>query len=136
MSDYTMVPVTEILQTVQYSCDFGRVDDREGDTLDDQRTAFWQEVIANKAGDTGFGHLVESILKHGFIAEAAIGWAEDRLSINEGHHRLVAAILLCLDEVPVSNWGGYTEKVTLPPGRDYFSAHRNSDDPYSFDVEF
>jgi hypothetical protein len=36
---------------------------------------------------------------------SAIGWEAERRDITEGHHRLVAAILLCEDEVPTTEWG-------------------------------
>lgn len=100
---YKMVSVAEILQTVEYSCDFGFVSEYPGDTIDDQRTRFWADVIETKAGDTGFGHLVNSIIENGFTS--AIGWNERTKGITEGHHRLVAAILLGMDEVPTCEWG-------------------------------
>lgn len=96
-----MVKVEEILKTVTYSVDFGYVENYAGATEDDKRTAFWMDVINRKAADTGFGHLMESIMAHGWTS--AIGW--QNTDITEGHHRLVAAILLCEDEVPVTFWG-------------------------------
>jgi len=131
-----MVSVTHILQTVVGSCDFGSVDEygaynESGNfDMDDARTAFWKDVISTKSKDTGFGHLVESIIEHGFTG-SAIGWEDGE--ITEGHHRLVAAILLGLEEVPVSVWG-HCGTHAHPDGR--FSAHGCFKDPYPFHITF
>lgn len=106
-----MVPVSFILRNAIDSCDFGPPFD--GDVV-----SWWQAIISDKAGDSGFGHLVDSILKNGWRKDSAIGF--DGEYINEGHHRLVAAILLCLDEVPVSAWGR--------SGRDNLCAHYSTDE--------
>ena len=88
-----MMKVTDILAQTNYSCDF-----RENDWTD---PATWLEVIQNKACDEGFWPLIDSIVEHGITG--AIGWNDGE--ITEGHHRLAAAILLCLDEIPVSSYG-------------------------------
>jgi hypothetical protein len=132
-----MVSVTEILKTITGSCDFGSVDNYPGDTEDEQRTSFWTEVITTKAGDTGFGHLVDSILRKGLDPEAPIGWADAR--ITEGHHRMVAAILLGLDFVYVTKWGDNSDKHTHPDNDSYgerFSAHRCYADPAPIAIEW
>lgn len=85
---WTWMPVEDILVQTESSIDFGWQFD-------------WETVITDKAADEGFGYLVESIMAHGW--KSAIGWTEGR--ITEGHHRLVAAILLCEDMVPVTNYG-------------------------------
>ena len=105
------VPVRFILDRATDSCDWGG---RWGDG-----TEWWLNGIMQKASDTGFGHLVDSILSRGWDKDSAIGF--DGQYINEGHHRLVAAILLCLDTVLVTPGG--------ESGRDYLSAHWNDDDP-------
>jgi hypothetical protein len=133
MSDVVMLPISYILKNVVSSCDFGMVDEYLGDTLDEQRTTFWMNVISSKARDTGFGHLVESILEHGFTG-SAIGWDDVDKEITEGHHRLVAAILLGMDEIPTCGWG-FNGNHAPTPGNTWFSAHR-SDDKYPIDVEF
>ncbi len=86
--------VTEILQTVRSSCDFSNFDGS---------AEAWMMLVQEKASDTGFGRLVDSILENGWEPNSAIGIYNG--SITQGHHRLAAAILLGLDEVPVAQWG-------------------------------
>jgi len=129
MSDIKMTPIVEILRTVNASCDFDGIDCYPGNSDDERRTAFWMDVINRKASDTGFGWLVESILQKGFTG-SAIGWDEDAREITEGHHRLVAAILLGMDEVPTTSWGRNGTHA-LPEGavdRNHFSAHYNENE--------
>lgn len=102
----TMTSVTEILNTVRYSVDFGDIDDYEGETEDDRRTALWEDLLRTKSSDTGFGALVAAILANGFDRNSPIGWDTSDYSINEGHHRLAAAILLGMDEIPTTPYGG------------------------------
>lgn len=98
-----MTSIEEILKTVTYSIDFGFVYAYESGDMDVARTAFWRDVIATKSGDEGFGPLVESIMEDGWDEESAVGWND--CEITEGHHRLVAAILLGMDEVPTCSYG-------------------------------
>lgn len=100
--DVVMTPIIDILNNVTHSVDFGSVFNYAGETEDDQRTNFWLDVMRSKSGDSGMGHLVDSILDHGFT-DSAIGWYGH--NITEGHHRLVAAILLGMDEIPTSPYG-------------------------------
>lgn len=102
----TMTPVTEILKNVRYSVDFGGISCYAGETEDAQRTAFWKDLLRVKSSDTGFGALVAAILEKGFDRNSPIGWDTSDCSITEGHHRLAAAILLGMDEVPTSAYGG------------------------------
>lgn len=130
----TETSVTEILKTVVGSVDFDEVDWYEGETEDEKRTNFWIDVINYKSADSGFGHLVDSIMEEGFHG-SSIGWNENR--ITEGHHRLVAAILLGLDTIPTTSYGhGGTH-----PGREgmrhgYFSAHSSCTVDTSIEVDF
>lgn len=89
------VPVSFILRNARGSVDWGEAWD--------DGTAWWEIGIKGKASDTGFGHLIDSILSEGWQEGSAIGF--DGETITEGHHRLVAAILLGLDTVLVSPWG-------------------------------
>lgn len=131
----TQTSVIEILRTVEYSVDFGSVHNYPGETEDDQRTNFWIDVITKKASDTGFGHLVESILEEGFHG-SAIGWHPENCDITEGHHRLVAAILLGMDYVDTSTYGIDGDHLSRDDACDYrFSAHDNRTDPYPIDIE-
>jgi hypothetical protein len=128
-----MTCITEILQTVTVSCDFGEVSDYEGETLDDKRTNFWIDVIRVKSGDSGFGHLIDSILEEGFHG-SAVGWNE--CYISEGHHRIVAAILLCLDEIPTLPYGSGGDHPPRAGMSGYFSAHASVTVDTSIEVDF
>lgn len=119
--EFVMVPVTTILNDTTGSVDFGFVSDFGSSE------AFWREIIINKSSDTGFGHLVESIMEDGWSEDSAIGWDGDY--ITEGHHRLVAAILLGMDEVPVSLYG-----TSQWRGNGYICAHSNLADPYPIEL--
>lgn len=86
--------VTDILRTATSSCDFSSFDGSPQE---------WMRLIQEKANDTGFGRLIDSILENGWETGSAIGF--DGAYISEGHHRLAAAILLGLDEIPIAGWG-------------------------------
>lgn len=122
-----MVKVTDILNLVTESCDYGLVSDYPGETMDDKRTAFWQHVLQDKSSDSGFGNLVNSMLEHGWIEGSCVGWkqySDDEYEISEGHHRLVYAILTGMDEVPVEYWGKCVEV-----NGERISAHWDENDP-------
>ena len=111
------VPVEFILQNTVESCDYvdfdGSVDD-------------WMKIIFSKSSDTGFGHLVESMIENGFMEKYAMGltWEDGGLKITEGHHRLVAAILLGMDFVYASAYS----KGRFGP--EQICAHYNDVDPH------
>lgn len=115
------VPVPWLLRNTVESCDYGAIEEYGSPE------AFWSEVFT-KAQDTGFGHLIESILERGFLATGAIGWVDGL--ITEGHHRLIAAILLCMDTVPISGYGGCADHVL----GHHFSSHNNFNDPYPIEL--
>jgi hypothetical protein len=123
-----LTKVTDILQTVGYSVDFGSINAYDGDTEDERRTNFWKEVIADKASDCGFGHLVDSILTNGWSSQSAVGWCYygDQWEITEGHHRLVAAILLGMDRVQTDDFGS-CDGLGI-------SAHAGHHDPHPIDL--
>lgn len=106
------VPVRFILERATDSCDWGAV-------WKNDSAGWWLKGIMQKAADTGFGHLIDSILTEGWQKGSAIGF--DGSYITEGHHRLVAAILLCMDTVLVSPGGNC--------GLSGLCAHWNDDDP-------
>lgn len=112
----TWMSVTEILQTVEGSVDFDMDDYLSVDE-------FWTDMLMTKCSDTGFGKLVDSIIEHGFKPEGAIGW--DDCIITEGHHRLAAAILLCLDEIPTTPYGSSWRNPGSYESR--INAHWNDD---------
>lgn len=89
-----IVSVTELLRTLESSSDIWSFDGTpEG----------WMTLINEKAADSGFGRLIDSILEDGWAPGSSIGIRNNY--VFQGHHRLVAAILLGLDEVEVSDHG-------------------------------
>ena len=127
------VPVPWLMEHVVYSGDCGDLSTPEK----------WLYMLSYKAEDTGFGHLVNSILEKGLLPGSRCGVAvirpdhwlyenyRDGLYLNQGHHRLVAAILLGLDHVEISAWGNsHYDNPELPN----LSAHWNDQDPFSIDL--
>lgn len=102
-----MTKITTILRDCTSSCDFGSAPADE-----DERAAWWLEMIRSKSSDSGFDRLVTSYLDNGWAEGSCIGW-RDGERLTEGHHRLVMAILLGLDEVPTAEWG-----------EDYIGSHK------------
>ncbi len=98
--EIVMVPVSEIIANATHSVDFGAAPDDP-----DHKALWWERIIRSKSSDTGFGALVNAILNNGFDPNSPIGWYGG-YEITEGHHRLVAAILLGLDEIPTTPYGG------------------------------
>jgi hypothetical protein len=101
------VPVEDILRDTTASVDFYTNMD-------------WEMILEEKCADTGFMHLVWSIMEYGWLS--AVGWTGTK--ITEGHHRICAAILLCEDLIPVTDHG--TSYYTSGPAN---TAHSNWDDP-------
>jgi len=94
-----MWSVTDILQKVTLSADF----DGGWNTIEfDGTPSTWAYVIASKAGDTHTPVLAQKILDEGFTDPVCI-WRDSRgaYGLGNGHHRVVCAILLGLDEIPV-----------------------------------
>lgn len=93
------IPIEWILKHLVYSCDFGGPGDYASPVH------FWSVMIETKALDAGFLRMVESLEVNGWKS-AINGQIEDyghgpEFSLTDGHHRLVAALLLCWDVVPV-----------------------------------
>lgn len=109
------VPLLWLMRNATESCDGYDLSTPDG----------WAEMIQKKSHDTGFGYLVDSMLTRGFIPEGSIGFCGGE--ITEGHHRLTAAILLGLDDVWISLWGGVANGVDI-------NAHRNCN-PFPIEVE-
>lgn len=84
---WTWIPVIDILELTERSVDYGYNID-------------WECILRDKCSDTGFLYLVDSIMEHGW--KSAVGWREGYIS--EGHHRICAAILLCEEEIPTTEW--------------------------------
>jgi len=99
-----MVSVEWIMQNTTDSVDgFGSFDN-------DTQTASvdYEYLVSNKATDGGFGDLVGTILEKGFRVPIVLvknycdtGSQQEALVHGNGHHRMAAAILLCLEEIPV-----------------------------------
>lgn len=118
-----MIAVKDLLANVTYSCDFHAVP-----MGDDERARWWQKVIHSKSSDSGFGHLVDAILENGFDPSWPIGYRPDEGEIYEGHHRIVAAILLGLDEIPYTANGNRWYEGTI-------NAHYDGDDPHPIHLD-
>jgi len=86
-----MWPISKILAEVKESCDVGYLD-TPGD---------WFHMMSRKASDPNFGRLLQAIPDQGFLDPIGIYWSYDHWTLGNGHHRLTAAILLGLDEIPV-----------------------------------
>lgn len=95
-----MTPVADIMKAVSSSSDIGSFDGG---------VQGWMDLINDKANDSGFWRLIDSILENGWEEGSVIGIREGY--IHQGHHRLVAAVLLGLDEAPVS--GDASSPATL-----------------------
>lgn len=89
-----MVSVEWIMQNLYHSVD-GFTEDAGG--------VDFAEMIHEKACDRGFGDLCYTIATKGFRVPIVIDktWEENGLTQGNGHHRLSAAILMVLDEIPV-----------------------------------
>lgn len=95
-SDVRLVPVRDLLRNLTDSMD-------EYDLLTPRG---WLEMIREKSDDEQFWPLVASMLAHGqrdpiCVTEWYDGYGEPRWEQGNGHHRLVAAILLGWDELLV-----------------------------------
>lgn len=123
------ISIEYILKNITETLDYGHVDDYSGNSDDDRRTNMLTEIIMQKSSDTGFGHLIESILERGFCSAIALS-IDNGVYIGEGHHRFVAAILLGMDEIPYSTYGEdywISDDETL-------CAHWNESDPYPIEL--
>lgn len=89
MNQTQMVPVEWLMRHLSGSVD--GVDFTHG----------FDRLIARKAMDMCFGPLVEAILDNGFTVPICVQSINGRFIQGNGHHRLAAAILLCLDEIAV-----------------------------------
>lgn len=95
-----VTPITEILQNCTWSMDF-------------KEDPNWAQMISEKSGaysgidslhpddfDPNFITLLESIMEFGI--RHPVMWSASEKTYRNGHHRLTAAILLGLDEVPTT----------------------------------
>lgn len=117
------VPLTFLLRSATSSVDCFDLSVPEG----------WERMMRYKGRDTGMGHLIASIQQHGFRQEGAIGFDPRFAQITEGHHRLTAAILLCLDTVWITQ-GGSSWCKDGSQWAEVVDAHSNHSDPYPIEV--
>lgn len=91
-----MVKVSDILANVTTSVDM----------VDLSTPDEWFRMMALKSGDASFGRLLQAIPDKGFLDPICITKGDYGWTVGNGHHRLTAAILLGLDEIPVhfSEW--------------------------------
>jgi hypothetical protein len=88
-----MWPIEKILKTITQSADFPEFDGTP---------SMWAYLIASKCGDAYTPVLAQKILDEGFTDPICIYRGHlGGLAIGNGHHRLVCAIILGIDEVPV-----------------------------------
>lgn len=89
-------------------------------------------MINDKANDSGFMRLVDNMLENGWMPGSAIGYRHGY--INEGHHRLVAAILLGLDEVVVTD--GWDDGPRVLSAHHEWGSDKGQFDYFSMQEEF
>jgi hypothetical protein len=102
-----MVPVEWLLNNLVGSADGFEVFD-EGQLVPG---IDFEEMIFYKGSDYGMGNVINAIVSSGFrvpicLYQAACGFTGWHMG--NGHHRLTAAILLCLDAIPVY-WSEYSD---------------------------
>lgn len=90
-----MMSVAEILRGANSSGDLGKIDNAED----------WFGILAGKVSHDHFDWLCDKIADEGFTVPIVLGKSigDDGLpvyTIGNGHHRLCAAILLAIDEIP------------------------------------
>jgi hypothetical protein len=123
------VRVIDVLKNADYSVDMG-----SRGKSDEEQYTWWREMLAYKVGDTGFQRLVHRLIEQGWDTDSAVGinfgdddegydYGNEGWSITEGHHRLCAAILLGMEEIPYEPWGRDSrERVSAHSGPDPLNA--------------
>lgn len=113
-----LIPVTTLLQRITQSCDIGRL----------ERVEDWHRLFASKCLDGSFWALCDAIPRNGFTVPICVNvdrWT-GAWSMGNGHHRLCAAVLLGLDEVP----------VFLASDNDYMHSETTTDDNTSLSDDY
>lgn len=124
-NDVQWMTLSELQAITTGSVDFGDYDDSAD---------LWGAILRKKTRDTGFGWLAEDMAVRGWLEACPIPVDEDG-EIMEAHHRLAAAILLCLDRIPVVRGGYCSENRSLGP--DAHSYRANWGNPaYVFDSPY
>jgi hypothetical protein len=119
-----MWSVTDLLQKITLSSDF----DGGWMTIEfDGTPSTWAYIIASKAGDHHTPILAQKILDEGFTDPICVWRSElGAYGLGNGHHRLVCAILLGLDEIP----------VIISDTENYYPDASDGEDVWQTDPEF
>lgn len=96
MDEINVVSLDDYLQLLNASADVSP--DDPADLL--------RDIFIEKVGDSAMGALIDSLMENGFIAPIELQIIDDGLggmlfSQGNGHHRLVAAILLGMDRIAI-----------------------------------
>ncbi len=117
------VSLRELLRTTYSTADFPTYYETEDDSVD------WADIIISKGTNTWhtdwdslhpddldyrFCVLIESMMEHGMTH--GVAWKSGYLY--NGHHRVIAAILLGWDEIPLDYYGDWEDRE-WPEGSEY-----------------
>ena len=91
-----MVSVEWILKNVNRSVDFGLLNA-------EVYSSTWADVVEYKGADLQMSSIIWNIMTFGFRVPIVLdlGKHHSSITLGNGHHRLTAAILMVLDEIPV-----------------------------------
>lgn len=95
-----MVSVVWLMQNLESSVDGYTATDDEGFEI---REVDFASLILGKGGDGYFGTVLNTIVTQGFRVPICLykPWGKGGWGLGNGHHRMAASILLCLDQIPV-----------------------------------
>jgi hypothetical protein len=82
------------------------------------------DMMLYKSWDACFAPLVHDIMDNGIMNPVCIVNRSDGFIFGNGHHRLVAAILLCMDTIPVY-WSD----------EDYMCSEYTDSEPWEYDYD-
>lgn len=73
------------------------------DGYDTTQGVNYQRMVSYKGSDSSFGPLVGAIFDQGFRVPIVLclNYRGKNITLGNGHHRMVAAILMCIDQIPV-----------------------------------
>lgn len=134
MNEINVVSLVDYLQLLNDSADVCPED--PADLL--------RDIFIEKIGDDVMGALIDSLMEDGFIVPIELQIIIDhqtgmRFSQGNGHHRLVAAILLGMDRIAIypriasSGWDICFEK-TESEGNKYFGSSDLTEEGYKSDA--
>lgn len=121
------IPVVELLKNIDYSVDMFSMKTEQD----------WLEMMKFKSYDWSFWALCDEIPTRGFLAPIGIQVKPNgKWVLGNGHHRVAAAILLCLDSVKayVSLDDAMNWRRTDPEGVNFDSEYDYSPIPKDHDT--